>query len=156
MGIKPPVRQGNMLGGNVGLSSSQEYSRGYPLSSVALLLCRCRVMTGKMAQAESGNVSRKPDLGVIECITIVTASPKRWRSKWRNGSPSTQSRPATSAPRWSWRFRRTCSTQILPQIPLSRLGKPEEIAGLIIYLCSDEAVFVTGANIAVNGGQHMQ
>ena len=52
--------------------------------------------------------------------------------------------------------RRTCSTQILPQIPLSRLGKPEEIAGLIIYLCSDEAVFVTGANIAVNGGQHMQ
>jgi acetoacetyl-CoA reductase len=50
----------------------------------------------------------------------------------------------------------TCSTQILPQIPLGRLGKPEEIAGLIIYLCSDEAVFVTGANIAVNGGQHMQ
>ena len=46
--------------------------------------------------------------------------------------------------------------KILPQIPLSRLGKPEEIAGLIIYLCSDEAVFVTGANIAVNVGQHMQ
>jgi hypothetical protein len=85
MGIKPPVRQGNMLGGNVGLFSSQEYSRGYPLSSVALLLCGCGVMTGKMAQAESGNVSRKPDLGVIECITIVTASPKRWRSKWRKG-----------------------------------------------------------------------
>jgi acetoacetyl-CoA reductase len=64
--------------------------------------------------------------------------------------------PGSSAPRWSWRFRRTCSTQILPQIPLSRLGKPEEIAGLIIYLCSDEAAFVTGANIAINGGQHMQ
>ena len=47
-------------------------------------------------------------------------------------------------------------TKILPQIPLSRLGKPEEIAGLIIYLCSDEAAFVTGANIAINGGQHMQ
>jgi acetoacetyl-CoA reductase len=46
--------------------------------------------------------------------------------------------------------------KILPQIPLSRLGKPEEIAGLIIYLCSDEAAFVTGANIAINGGQHMQ
>jgi acetoacetyl-CoA reductase len=43
-----------------------------------------------------------------------------------------------------------------PQIPLGRLGKPEEIAGLIIYLCSDEAAFVTGANIAINGGQHMQ
>ena len=47
-------------------------------------------------------------------------------------------------------------SKILPQIPLNRLGKPEEIAGLIIYLCSDEAAFVTGANIAINGGQHMQ
>ena len=46
--------------------------------------------------------------------------------------------------------------KILPQIPLDRLGKPEEFAGLIIYLCSDEAAFVTGANIAINGGQHMQ
>jgi acetoacetyl-CoA reductase len=47
-------------------------------------------------------------------------------------------------------------SKILPQIPVGRLGKPEEIAGLIIYLCSDEAAFVTGANIAINGGQHMQ
>ena len=46
-------------------------------------------------------------------------------------------------------------TKILPQIPLARLGKPEEVAGLIIYLCSEEAAFVTGANIAINGGQHM-
>jgi acetoacetyl-CoA reductase len=46
--------------------------------------------------------------------------------------------------------------KILPQIPIGRLGKPEEIAGLIIYLCSDEAAFVTGANTAINGGQHMQ
>ncbi|QBY55640.1 acetoacetyl-CoA reductase [Cupriavidus oxalaticus] len=48
------------------------------------------------------------------------------------------------------------STKILPQIPVGRLGKPEEVAGLIIYLASDEAAFVTGANIAINGGQHMQ
>jgi len=47
-------------------------------------------------------------------------------------------------------------SKILPQIPIARLGKPEEVAGLIIYLCSDEAAFVTGANIAINGGQHMQ
>ncbi len=45
--------------------------------------------------------------------------------------------------------------KILPQIPVGRLGKPEEVAGLIIYLCSEEAAFVTGANIAINGGQHM-
>ena len=46
-------------------------------------------------------------------------------------------------------------SKILPQIPVGRLGKPEEIAGLIIYLCSDEAAYVTGANISINGGQHM-
>jgi acetoacetyl-CoA reductase len=47
-------------------------------------------------------------------------------------------------------------TKILPQIPVGRLGLPEEVAGLIIYLCSNEAAFVNGANIAINGGQHMQ
>jgi acetoacetyl-CoA reductase len=46
-------------------------------------------------------------------------------------------------------------SKILPQIPIGRLGKPDEVAGLIIYLCSDEAAFVTGANISINGGQHM-
>jgi acetoacetyl-CoA reductase len=46
-------------------------------------------------------------------------------------------------------------TKILPQIPIGRLGKPDEVAGLIIYLCSEEAAFVTGANISINGGQHM-
>ena len=48
------------------------------------------------------------------------------------------------------------NTKILPQIPVGRLGKPEEVAGLVIYLASDEAAFLTGANIAINGGQHMQ
>jgi acetoacetyl-CoA reductase len=47
-------------------------------------------------------------------------------------------------------------SKILPQIPMNRLGKPEEVAGLVAYLSSDEAAFVTGANIAINGGQHMQ
>jgi acetoacetyl-CoA reductase len=46
--------------------------------------------------------------------------------------------------------------KIIPQIPINRLGRPDEVAGLIIYLCSDEAAFVTGANISINGGQHMQ
>lgn len=46
-------------------------------------------------------------------------------------------------------------SKIVPQIPMGRLGKPEEIAGLVAYLASDEAAFLTGANIAINGGQHM-
>jgi acetoacetyl-CoA reductase len=48
------------------------------------------------------------------------------------------------------------NSKILPQIPVGRLGKPDEVAGLIIYLCSEEAAYVNGANIAINGGQHMQ
>ncbi|RZF24890.1 acetoacetyl-CoA reductase [Paraburkholderia sp. UYCP14C] len=47
-------------------------------------------------------------------------------------------------------------TKILPHVPVGRLGKPEEVAALVLYLCSDDAGFVTGANVAINGGQHMQ
>jgi acetoacetyl-CoA reductase len=46
-------------------------------------------------------------------------------------------------------------SKILPQIPQTRLGKPEEVAGLVAYLSSEEAAFVNGANISINGGQHM-
>jgi acetoacetyl-CoA reductase len=47
-------------------------------------------------------------------------------------------------------------TKVLPNIPMGRLGKPEEVAALVLYLSSDDAGFVTGSNIAINGGQHMQ
>lgn len=45
---------------------------------------------------------------------------------------------------------------ILPQIPVGRLGQPDEIAALVAFLCSDEAGFVTGADLAINGGMHMR
>jgi len=45
--------------------------------------------------------------------------------------------------------------KILPEIPIGRLGDPTEVAALVAYLCSEEAGFLTGANIAINGGQHM-
>lgn len=46
--------------------------------------------------------------------------------------------------------------KILPQIPVGRLGEPDEVAALVAYLASDAAAFVTGADIAINGGQHMR
>jgi acetoacetyl-CoA reductase len=46
--------------------------------------------------------------------------------------------------------------KILPQIPVGRLGQPDEIAALIAFLCSDDAGFITGADLAINGGMHMQ
>jgi acetoacetyl-CoA reductase len=45
--------------------------------------------------------------------------------------------------------------RILPQIPVGRLGQPSEVAAMVSWLVSDEAGFVTGANLAINGGQHM-
>ncbi len=45
--------------------------------------------------------------------------------------------------------------KIIAQIPVNRLGRPEEIAALVDYLASDLAGFMTGAELAINGGQHM-
>src|SRR5262244_1830836 len=44
---------------------------------------------------------------------------------------------------------------ILPQIPIGRLGEPEEIARCVVFLASDEAGLITGATLSANGGQVM-
>jgi len=44
---------------------------------------------------------------------------------------------------------------ILPQIPVGRLGEPEEIARCVLFLASDEAAFITGSTLSANGGQLM-
>ncbi|TKA95512.1 acetoacetyl-CoA reductase [Cereibacter changlensis] len=43
--------------------------------------------------------------------------------------------------------------RILPQIPVGRLGEPEEIARCVVFLASDDAGFITGSTITANGGQ---
>jgi len=43
--------------------------------------------------------------------------------------------------------------RILPQIPVGRLGEPEEMARIVVFLASDEAGFITGSTISANGGQ---
>src|SRR5215813_10734294 len=44
---------------------------------------------------------------------------------------------------------------ILPYIPVGRLGEPEEIARCVVFLASDEAGFITGSTLSANGGQFM-
>ena len=43
---------------------------------------------------------------------------------------------------------------ILPQIPVGRLGEPEDIARCVVFLASDEAGFITGSTLTANGGQY--
>jgi acetoacetyl-CoA reductase len=44
---------------------------------------------------------------------------------------------------------------ILPHIPLGRLGEPEEVARCVVFLASDEAGLITGSTLSANGGQVM-
>ena len=46
--------------------------------------------------------------------------------------------------------------RIIPQIPVGRLGEPEEIARCVVFLASDEAGFITGSTISANGGQYLR
>lgn len=45
--------------------------------------------------------------------------------------------------------------KIVAEIPVGRFGKPAEIARLVAFLAADESGFITGADISINGGQHM-
>jgi NAD(P)-dependent dehydrogenase (short-subunit alcohol dehydrogenase family) len=45
--------------------------------------------------------------------------------------------------------------QMLERIPLRRLGTPQEVASVVVFLASDESSYITGAVIDVNGGSFM-
>ena len=45
--------------------------------------------------------------------------------------------------------------KIVAQIPVGRLGRAEEIARGVVFLCGEDAGFVTGSTLSINGGQHM-
>jgi acetoacetyl-CoA reductase len=46
--------------------------------------------------------------------------------------------------------------KITAQIPVGRLGEPDEIARSVLYLAADDNGFITGSNLSINGGQYME
>jgi acetoacetyl-CoA reductase len=45
--------------------------------------------------------------------------------------------------------------KIIAQIPVGRLGRPEEIAHAVAFLTSEDSSWITGSNLAINGGHYM-
>lgn len=52
-------------------------------------------------------------------------------------------------------LREDIRERIVEGIPVGRLGEPHEIAALVAFIASDAAAFMTGSNVAMNGGHHM-
>lgn len=45
--------------------------------------------------------------------------------------------------------------EILNKIPMGRFGTPQEIANAVVFLASDEAAYITGETLHINGGMYM-
>ncbi|PSH64311.1 beta-ketoacyl-ACP reductase [Phyllobacterium brassicacearum] len=50
--------------------------------------------------------------------------------------------------------QKVLNERIIPQIPVGRLGEPEEVARCVVFLASDDAGFITGSTLSANGGQY--
>ncbi|MDF1702572.1 MAG: SDR family oxidoreductase, partial [Planctomycetota bacterium] len=49
-------------------------------------------------------------------------------------------------------IQRRAGDQVLAQIPQARFGSPDDVAGLVLFLCSDDAAYITGQALTVDGG----
>ena len=64
--------------------------------------------------------------------------------------------PSTTATDLTAEWAETTKAHITAQIPLGRFAQPEEIADLVAFLASDQAAFITGATLDVNGGLYLR
>ena len=84
-------------------------------------------------------------LGFLRSFALEAAP----RTRVNAVAPGTIATPMTAA------NRERFEDALLAATPLRRFGTPEEVAGVVRFLCSPEAGFITGEQIAVNGGMYM-
>ena len=85
-------------------------------------------------------------------ITVNAISPGSVPGEHRHASPSSGAAGSTWRPQLSAEEQERVRDALVLQVPLRRLGKAEDIAGPVCFLLSDDAAYVTGANLAVDGG----
>jgi NAD(P)-dependent dehydrogenase (short-subunit alcohol dehydrogenase family) len=83
-----------------------------------------------------------PDNILVNSINLGTVESEQWRKRHRENAPE--------LPEAEY-FTRIAQEK---DLPLGRLGKPEEVAGAVAFLCSRWASFITGATLDIGGGVH--
>ena len=97
-------------------------------------------------------IAKKAEITMTKCLSIK-------KDLVRNGITfNTVSPGAIMIPDTGWDFRRKENPSKFKKIvsekfPMGRLGKPEEIANLVNFLCTNEASFINGADLVIDGGQ---
>ncbi len=73
-----------------------------------------------------------------------------------SGGTANSVAPATTATDMTAVWGEELQERVRAQIPLGRLGTPQEIAAAVRFLCTDDAAFITGATLDVNGGMYLR
>jgi acetoacetyl-CoA reductase len=101
---------------------------------------------GQMGQVNY-SAAKAGDIGFVKALALVGAAKNVTANVVAPGYIGTEMVAAMD--------ETVLKTRILPQIPVGRLGLPEEVARAVVFLSSDDAGYITGATLAINGGQHM-
>ncbi len=84
------------------------------------------------------------------------ASPRRWRRRARAPASTVNAiAPGYIDTEMVAAVPPEVLEKIVARVPVGRLGKAEEIARGVVFLCGEEAGFITGSTLSINGGQHM-
>ena len=93
-----------------------------------------------------------------KCARLIGLDQDEVRQKLRDGSQAGAIEGPTDTPALETTTGLTAeqakqaAAQFVSQIPLGRRGEPEEIAAAVLFLASDESSFITGVDLAVDGG----